>query len=350
MEEQKDYIDLIEVTKKIWANRKQFYIVWPITFVLACIVILPVPRTYESETIVSPESTSTSNLGSLASIASSFGVNLGGMESSDALFPDLYPDIITTNDFIVDLFNVPITTEDNELSTDYYTYMKKHQKTAYYKYPFKWLHMLKKLFMPKNGGSGEIDPHHLSRETNDLVDKIRDNIHCGIDKKTGVITIRVEDQDPIVCTTMTDTVSARLQNLITDYRTRKARVDADYYHQLLLSAEQDYLVADAAYNRFCDANWNVTTQSANSEKERLANTRSLTQNTYNALVSQYQLAVAKVQERTPVYTVLKPAYVPVRASKPKRMIFVLAMLVLSSFGVVLYQFKEEFLEQIKHMR
>lgn len=350
-EEQKDYIDLIEVCKKIWANRKLFYIVWPITFVVACIVILPIPRTYESDTIVSPETTGTSSLGSLGSLASSFGLNIGNMQTTDALFPDLYPDIITTNDFIVDLFSVPVTTEDGEISTDYYTYMKVHQKTAYYKYPIKWLHMLKKLLTPsKGGGNGKIDPHHLSRETNDLVDQIRDNIHCGIDKKTGVITIKVEAQDPIVCTTMADTISVRLQNLITDYRTRKARVDADYYHQLMQTAEQEYLLADANYNRFCDANWNSASQTVISEQERLANERSLAQNTYNAIVGQYQLATAKVQERTPVYTVLKAPYVPVRANKPKRVIFVLFMLVLSTFGVILHQFKEEFVEQIRHMR
>lgn len=354
-EEQKDYIDLIEVCKKIWANRKQFYIVWPITFVVACIVILPVPRTYVSQTVVSPESASTSVSGSLGSIANSFGINLGNIENHDALFPDLYPDIVSTNEFIVGLFNVPVHSIDGEINTDYYTYMHDYQKTAYYKYPRKWLAKLKKVIIPKKKNSrirenGKIDPNWLDYETNELVQKISEQIGCSVDKKTGVITISFQAQDPLICAMMTDTIRERLQNVITDYRTRKARIDANYYHQLLVEAETEFTTIDETYSKFCDANWNVTTQTINSQKERLANERELKRNTYNAMLSQYQIALAKVQERTPVYTVMSAPNVPVRASKPKRVIFVLFMLVLSTLGVVCHEFKEEVMTQIRHLR
>ena len=129
-EEPKDYIDLVEVCKRIWANRKQFYIVWPITFVVACIIILPVPRTYVSQTVVSPESSNTSSLGSLASIASSFGINLGNIENHDALFPDLYPDIVSTNEFIVGLFDVPVHSIDGEINTDYSRHCSTGSRTS----------------------------------------------------------------------------------------------------------------------------------------------------------------------------------------------------------------------------
>lgn len=354
-EEPKDYIDLVEVCKRIWANRKQFYIVWPITFVVACIIILPVPRTYVSQTVVSPESSNTSSLGSLASIASSFGINLGNIENHDALFPDLYPDIVSTNEFIVGLFDVPVHSIDGEINTDYYTYMHDYQKTAYYKYPKKWLFKLKNAIIPKKkyagtGENGKIDPNWLDYETNDMVQKISEQIGCSVDKKTGVITISFQAQDPLICAMMTDTIRERLQNVITDYRTRKARIDADYYHQLLVEAETEFAKADDTYSKFCDANWNVTTQTVNSQKERLENDRELKKNTYNALLSQYQIALAKVQERTPVYTIMSAPNVPIKASKPKRVIFVLFMLVLSTLGVIFNQFKEEVVEQIKHMR
>lgn len=354
-EEQKDYIDLIEVCKKIWANRKLFYIVWPITFVVACAIILPIPRTYESYTVVSPESSNTSSLGSLASIASSFGFNIGNMESHDALFPDLYPDIVSTNEFIVGLFDVPVRSIDGEIDTDYYTYIHDHQKTAYYKYPKKWLFNLMKILIPKKqysgtGENGKINPNWLDYETNDMVQNISEQIGCSVDKKTGVITISFTAQDPLICTMMADTVRERLQNVITDYRTKKARIDADYYQRLVVDAEKELAAADAAFARYCDANWNITSQAVNTERERLENERELKKSAYNALLGQYQLAIARVQERTPVYTVMSAPNVPVKASKPKRVIFVLFMLILSTFGVMLYQFKEEVLEQIKHMR
>ena len=48
-------------------------------------------------------------------------------------------------------------------------------------------------------------------------------------------------------------------------------------------------------------------------------------NTYTTLMAQYQAAKAKVQERTPAFTVIKGASVPVKPAGPKRMIFVAAM-------------------------
>ena len=59
-------------------------------------------------------------------------------------------------------------------------------------------------------------------------------------------------------------------------------------------------------------------------------------NTYTALNNQLQAAKAKVQERTPAFTVIKGADVPVKPSKPKRVIFVLAMTFLAFIGTGLY--------------
>ena len=46
--------------------------------------------------------------------------------------------------------------------------------------------------------------------------------------------------------------------------------------------------------------------------------------------------LAKLQEKTPAFTTLQNATVPIRPSKPKRMIFVLGMCVLAVFGTSLW--------------
>ena len=67
-------------------------------------------------------------------------------------------------------------------------------------------------------------------------------------------------------------------------------------------------------------------------------------NTYSTLMTQYQAAKAKVQERTPAFTVVKGAAVPVKPTGPKRMLFVLGMVILAFFGTIAYLLKED----IKH--
>jgi uncharacterized protein involved in exopolysaccharide biosynthesis len=68
-------------------------------------------------------------------------------------------------------------------------------------------------------------------------------------------------------------------------------------------------------------------------------------NTYSALSTQLQQAKAKVQERTPAFTLLKGAEVPIKPAGPKRMIFVLAMTILAFIVLTLYSTKDLLISQ-----
>lgn len=348
MEEQKksEYIDLREVALKIWRQKKLFFKVWGVTFVLACVWILPIPRTYEAKVVLAPESSDGQvSSGALGALASNFGINIGGAMSSDALYPTLYPDLIKSNDFMVSLFNLQVTTEDGSLTTDYYTYLMSHQKVTFYKWPKIWLARLLKTIMPKKarsgGGDGKIDPFYLSIEQDELLQNIKGMITCSVDKKTDVITIGVTDQDPLVCATVADSVRIRLQNFITDYRTSKARIDKEYYERLVCEAREAYDISVAKYGRFCDTHRDVILQSMLSERDALENDMQMKYQTYQAMSTQLEAAKAKVQEKTPAFTVLQGASVPVKPSHPKRMIFVLGMLILATMGTVMYILRDE---------
>jgi len=73
----------------------------------------------------------------------------------------------------------------------------------------------------------------------------------------------------------------------------------------------------------------------------LENDMQLKFNTYTAMQTQLQQAKAKVQERTPAFTLLKGASVPIKPSGPKRMIFVLGMVFLTFLGTIGWILKNE---------
>lgn len=60
--------------------------------------------------------------------------------------------------------------------------------------------------------------------------------------------------------------------------------------------------------------------------------------------TQYQDAKARVQERTPAFTILKGASVPIKPTGPKRMLFVLAMTLLAFFVLTLWSVREYLLK------
>jgi uncharacterized protein involved in exopolysaccharide biosynthesis len=64
-------------------------------------------------------------------------------------------------------------------------------------------------------------------------------------------------------------------------------------------------------------------------------------NAYSVLNTQLQQAKAKVQEKTPAFTVIKGASVPIKPTGPKRMIFVCGMVILAFFGTIGWILKDE---------
>ena len=324
-----EVIDLRVVFKKIWSRRKLFYKVLPITFVVSCAIILCVPRYYTSSLSLAPEIGNSSGMGgTLGSLASSFGLDLGAMETTDAINPMLYPDLMEDNGFVTGLFDINVKSMDGEINCSYYEYLTKHQKRAFWTYAIGWV---KRLLTTKDQGGkkgGKFDPYMLSKKQDDAAALIRSFVTISIDKKTAVITIETKAQDALICKTVADSVKERLQIFITNYRTNKSRIDEQYYKKLVDEAKADYEKARRLYASYADANMEVMLESVRARQNDLENDMQLKYNTYTTLMTQYQAARAKVQERTPAFTLVKGAAVPIKPAGPKRMLFVIGMCIL----------------------
>lgn len=330
-------VDYWKVLAEIKKRRKLYFKVVPVVFVLACLYILCVPRTYQTDTEMIPESSGDLNSGSgtLSSLASTFGFDMSSMESSDAITPMLYPDLMSDNGFVTSLFNIKVKTADGEINTDYFTFLAKHQKAAWWNKAKSWvIKMLKP--KKKGGGDGKLDPYNLPQNISDIAKQVSSEISIKVDKKTGAITISTTSQDPLVCKIIADSVRSRLEDFITEYRTKKAKRDYEYYKKLTADAHAEYLRQREAYANFADANEGLVLQSYRSKLEELENEMQLKFNAYTTMSAQMEAARAKVLAKTPVFTLIKGAAVPNKASAPKRMVFVMMMTILAVVGVSLY--------------
>ncbi len=332
-------IDLRVIFSRIWANKKLFGIVLPIVFVLSTAYIMCIPRTYNSSLSLAPEINNSSNLnGTIGSLASSFGLDLGNMETTDAINPMLYPDLMEDNGFVVGLFNIQVATMDGATKCSYYDYLTQHQEEPFWA---KSIAGIKKLFSSNKDAvtlKTKDNPYMLSKMQDNVASAIRQNISINVDKKTAVITISTKAQDPLICKTLADSVKERLQVFITNYRTSKARVDEQYYKRLVTEAKHDYDKSRQLYGSYADANVDVVLTSMRAKQDEMENEMQLKYNTYSTMMTQYQAAKAKVQERTPAFTVIKGAAVPLKPTAPKRMFFVIGMcfaaiIVLSVYSV-----------------
>jgi len=337
MEEKKELkvIDIIEISKKLWAKKKLYAKTLPIAFIVSSIFILGFPRYYSTDIKLAPELGGTSMSSSaLGSIASSFGFDLDNLQSSDAITPLLYPDLMEDNGFVTSLFNVQVKSKDGSINTTYHDYLKKHQKPIIWMWP---IDFCKNLFKKEEkGGTGAFDPYNISEIEDDIAGGIRDKIKINFDKKTAVISISIKDQDALICKTIGDSVKKRLQDFITNYRTSKARTDYEYYLKLTTEAKQNYEKARQRYGSMADANTKVALKSLELKLEDMENELQLKYNAYTTVNTQMLAAKAKVQERTPAFTVIKGASVPIKPSEPKRVVFVAFILLLTFAGTSFY--------------
>lgn len=333
MTDKKSKIDIYNVVKIIVKDKRHIGIYCLVGAIVGTIIAFSIPKIYKTGVMLAPES-SGMNLGSgLSSMASLVGLNKNILGGEDAIFPEIYPDLMQSTDFVVSLFPVKVKSIDGKINMTYYEYMEKHQKIPWWAYPKAWVATkIKKMKTGYDKHGGDIDPFRLTKDQTDIVSNISGNIECNVDKKTSVISIVVKDQDPLISATMADSVKSRLQVFITRYRTNKARNDLAYMERLFKDTKEDYVKARQKYATFSDSNQEVILQAVKAKEEELENEMQLRFNIYTQVAEQLQLAKAKVQERTPAFTVVQSATVPVKHSnRPK--IFTLSIYTILAFFI-----------------
>ena len=361
-EEDEMEIDLMEYARKLWAARKLLFKVAGIAVIVGFIIALTTPKQYTASVTLAPES-SKGGGGGLSGIASMLGVGGLSMGSdADALNVQLYPDIVSSTPFILDLMDTPVKTIDEEQSdTTLVGYLKEYTSSSLMStvmsLPFKAIGGIISLLKSEEEKVGKevINPFHLTAEQARTVAGLKGMIIANVDKKTGVTTVSVTMQDPLVAAIMTDTVVVKLQEHITKYRVSKAEDDCKYWEELYQQRQKEYYEAQEKYAKYSDANNNVILQSVRIEQERLQNDMNLALQVYSNVAAQLQMAKAKVQEAKPVFAVVEPASVPLQASGTSRkmilvgtvFLFVAAAAAWVLFGVDLWKKVKEGLSESK---
>lgn len=326
-------------------HKKQYFKVLGITFILACIYLFSVPNVYKCEVILAPELSRSSSANSLASIASSFGMRLGSNSSNgEALFPTLYPDMVKSVDFKTSLFPIQVHKKDSTRVMTYYDYLLNEQRYPWWSQAISGTlrFLIGLITNPKpTVDNSQLDPFQLTKQQKAIADLIGKNVVCNVDGKTLVITISITDQDPLICATVADSVKTNLQKAITDYRTRKARIDLEYNQKLYKETKARYEKARREYAAFADANQDLILESVRSRRADLENEMQMQYNAYTQVASQLTAASARVQEETPAFTTIQRATVPVKKAGPKRAKLLLVFLFLAFIGTTVWAFHKE---------
>ncbi|MGR5595832.1 chain-length determining protein [Bacteroides thetaiotaomicron] len=327
-------IDLIDIFHKIINVRKRLYKAAVVGLIIGIIVSLSIPKQYTVKVILSPELGTSKGGSGIAGLAASF-LGTGATTSDvDALNASLSSDIITSTPFLMHLFNinVPVVGEDlttlgsylDDYSFPWWSYIISLPSMAVSGVKSLFENEVKEL-LPKTE-SGVIE---LSQEQNRKINILRRNITAIIDKKTAITNVIVTLQDPKVTAVVADSVVRRLQEYIITYRTSKAKEDCAYLENLFKERRLEYYTAQKKYAEYIDSHDNLVFQTVRAEQERLQNDMNLAYQVYSQVANQLQVSRAKVQEEKPVFAVVEPVVVPLKASGVGMMAYILLFVCVS---------------------
>ncbi|MEZ3518865.1 MAG: chain-length determining protein [Muribaculaceae bacterium] len=349
-EKEEGTIDLLDIASNLWANRRKL-IKWSVCgAVIGLIVAFSIPREYTTSVQLAPEvGDNKASGGGMAALASMAGL-ASLSNGADAVYPMLYPDVVSSVPFLTSLFDVEVQTKEEGKKLTVEQYMEEDVSSPWWSVVLSLPFRLIGLLTPAE----EVDPNHkldnfqLTKEEDDLVKALRDRIVANVDAKTSVVTVDVSMQDPLISAVLADTVVNRLKQFVTDYRTNKARQDLRYAEMLNEEAKAAYYTAQQRYANYLDRNQGIVFRSAQVERERLENETSLAFNLYNSTCQQVQHAQAKVQETMPVYAVITPATVPIKPSKPRKALILVGFTFLAFVACAVWiQFLRPMIEEYK---
>lgn len=331
-------IDLIELFNAVWAKRKLLVKWGLIGMVVGVVIAFSIPKTYQSVVKIASESKSSSRMGSMGGLAAMAGISFDG-SSDNGISEQVYPEVLKSTPFLLDLAPIKVDYDNEKIS--FYDYITKNQKKAWWSYvmsaPMKfvgWVMSIGKDNKPKDEAINIFEP---SGTQLGYIGELNKLIKTSTDKKTDIMSIEVKMQDPYIAAIIADSVLARLQLYMTNYRTSKARADLKNNEKLLNEVREKYYILDSAYANAQDRNRNLAMKSAQVQLERLSNEKDLAFSIYQQVANQVEMGRIKVQEETPIATVIEPASVAKNPISPNKMIVVLAFIFLSVFGIAAVQ-------------
>lgn len=352
-------IDLQDILKRIWDGRRTILKTTTVFVLIGVLYALGSPNEYTTTTKLLPEAQQLNNLGRFGGLAAQFG--LGGSSSSatmDVLPPQIYPEILTSTDFLHEIIKKKVYFEEIQDSItiqEFYNEYKKSNPFIGYTIglPFKALALMRS--SPDsiiNSTNGESKSYKLLSSLEiGSIGGLRQSVTFNRDQTTGILTINVATQFPEVTVQLANHIIESLSQYLTNYRTEKSRQNLSFLEQRHEEARINFEIEQKRLANFRDQNQGNLTASAKTNEQNIQSEYDIKFNVYNSLTEQLEQARLKLQQDTPVISIIQANYYPLRASNSNKvsitLTFAIIGLFISTFWVIVSKYYNRLLIKIK---
>jgi LPS O-antigen subunit length determinant protein (WzzB/FepE family) len=342
MNDNTDEIDLIELLKKIYLEKKFILKISILAALFGVVYALFQPNEYTSSTTFIPQLSSGIKTGgsSLSGLASLAGINIGSMESSSEFPPTLYPQVVNGVPFRVELLSNEITLNNELVAVKDYLEKKSSFNIlgTIKKYTIDLPSLILSSFKNQKEYTNESKIYSITNDDETLFKILENNLSLSINEKEGFITISFTDTNKNIAAQITQISQNLLQEKIIEFKNKSSREMLDFALKQYSDKKESHEKLQDEKAVFVDKNINISSSLFQNKLSRLESEVNISESIVQQLASQVEQAKLQVNKDTPVFTTIKPVTIPFERSAPKRSLIVITFLFLGfvlSCGYVL---------------
>lgn len=349
-----DDVDFIKIAKTIWNSRKIIIISVVFGTIIGLINAITVSNEFTASTVMVPQmsNTSKSQLGGLAALA---GFDLGMTQSSE-LSPIIYPKIVNSVPFKLELMNAPLNFKGIGKPISLYDYYTKYKKPSIMgmvkKYTFGLPGIILNSIRKKNQSETikikeNIKPLQLTLEQHKIKRELDQIVSLEVEKKEGYLTLTVRMPEPLAAAQLAEKAQEILQRDIIKFKVEKSKADLDFIQQRydIAKANTERYQLNVAVNT--DRFKNLTSSVPQIGTSRIQSQYAIANNVFLDLAKQLEQAKIQVKKDTPVFTIVEPVVVPNTRSKPNRPLILVSWIIVSVFLGISIVYGKIILKKIK---
>lgn len=338
-----DEIDLIEVVKSVWENRRMVIKVTIVSILVGLFVAIFSKTEYQASTTIVPQSSEEKNLGGgLGGLAALAGVDLGGLGGSD-IPPSLYPEILESTPFQKEMLQTALSIEGQEQKVSFEYYYKELYTPSLLENIRDYTIGLPRIIINAIRGE-DTDEAFLSEDSNlitisleeqELIDILEENLWLEVNDKEGYVSLSAYMPEATAAAQLVLHAQELLQEAITNFKIQKTQDQLVFVNERFNEKQKEFREVQQQLAEFNDRNKNVITAEAQLERERLQSNYELIYGVYSELAKELETKKIQVKENTPVFTIIQPVTVPIEKSKPRRALILVVSAILGAIlGVV----------------
>jgi uncharacterized protein involved in exopolysaccharide biosynthesis len=338
-------IDLIVLAKKMWRGRKKIIQLMGAGAALGLLIAVLSPNRYTVITTIVPqtENNQISKLGELSSLATMVGFDLSSLRASEVLSPIVYPRIVQSLPFQIELMNTPIRYPKLDHPISLEDYLRDYEKQGAGAIILKYTAGLPRTLFRKHRTEEQVSVTFenkpllsLTNEQEKIREKLEERVSLELNEEEGFLSLNVTLHDAVVAAQVAQKAQSMLQEYITRYKIEKATQQLHFVENRFKEKKAEFEKIQKKLAAFRDRNRDMSTAMAQTGLEQLESDYEIAYSIYSELAKQLEKSQIQVKENTPVLTVIDPVQIPAKKSGPNRLLIIILCIFLGGIsGTVL---------------